>query len=108
MRNFIDLIETTGTPPIATPPEVSIQFREHRGSFEESMATLKKFNSINEVLRYAASIVRPYDPHVSLSDITITPYSSVPDVRAGWDNTFVVNCSFGNTQGVIGFTNRGS
>lgn len=92
MRDFINIIsEAEGQ---------SVQFREHRGSLADSVKTLQTFHTRDELVRYAASAVRPYNPYVELDDVTIEPYSDQPDERIGWSRTFVVKVA----GGVFGFT----
>lgn len=60
-------------------------YREHRGGLKESMKTLKKFDSLYEMLKHI-SVKEKCD----ISDITIYLYHNAPDDRIGWSRTYLV------------------
>lgn len=61
-------------------------YREHRGGLKESMATLKKFNSLYEMIRYIST-----KEECKMWDIDIEFYTNAPDERIGWKYTYLVS-----------------
>jgi hypothetical protein len=80
-----------------------VKFREHRGSLEESLATLVELPDrqalIEHVTKLHASFVHSFD----FSKLVVEPYLMEPDDRPGvaWQRTFIVKLP---GLGPIGFT----
>ena len=68
-----------------------ILFRSHRGSYNESMKTVKQFATVDEMKDYIAS--KGY----SKENIEIEKYHG-EDTRNGWDTHYVLE----NGRGCIG------
>lgn len=80
---------------------MSVQFREHRGSYLDSMNTVRTVYTFAELCKIIGDLYggRKYGGTVRPEDVSIVQYLS-PDTRNGW-RTFVVTY-----QGdVVGFTN---
>lgn len=60
-------------------------YREHRGGLKESMATLKKFNTLHEMILHISSKEK-----CRTDEVTIYLYHNAPDERIGWDRTYLV------------------
>lgn len=60
-------------------------YRDHRGGLEESMKTLKKFDSLYEMINYIST-----KAECKMSNIGIELYTNAPDERIGWKYTYVV------------------
>lgn len=73
-----------------------MKFREHRGSFAESMKTVVDVKDRAELLREVQRVLYP----LPVVDFSIRPYGEGPDRRTGW-NTYVVTV---DGYGVAGFT----
>ena len=73
------------------------QFRFHRGSLDDSMATLVTVEGLSQLADILDDHVRGFG---NLSGIRIEPYGGdrslanpgepIPDTRIGWDDTYVV------------------
>jgi hypothetical protein len=73
-----------------------LKFRFHRGGLEASMATLIT-GTPEEVCAQLAS--------AGYTHICFAPYVDEPDLRIGWDRTYIVTGKMNNetTVGVVGF-----
>jgi len=81
-----------------------IKYRDHRGGLDESMQTLKEFESIEDLKKYVIErSIKEGNPlrfvHMESSHIEIKEYSDGPDKRIGWDKTYIVI----DNVGPIGF-----
>jgi hypothetical protein len=82
-----------------------MSFREHRGSFEDSMETLCHFDSRSELILYCAALLSQYDFRFERDQFHEEPYCIDPGhldmrVEPPW-NTHIVTI---DGYGVMGFT----
>jgi hypothetical protein len=76
---------------------MSIQFRSHRGTLEESLKTICKVNSKTELATHISEELGLFiNPH----NLTIKWYCA--DNRVGWGTCYIVTIP---ELGVLGFTN---
>ena len=80
---------------------MSFKYRDHRGGLAESMETVQKLESKDDLVNYLQSKVNEYDPAVDCSKIIIKPYGY--DSRINWDTHIVTLDGYG----VFGFTDKG-
>lgn len=73
-----------------------IKFREHSGSFKESMKTIKEFDNGSELIDYLRGKFK-------VQDIKSELYST-NNVPADWDKIYIVTIHPG--PGVLGFTDK--
>jgi hypothetical protein len=73
------------------------KFREHRGTLQESLATVVEVASLDELIAHLGPIVAPIP--LTAERITIAHYAIDP--RIGWDTYIVVITG----HGVAGFLN---
>lgn len=73
-----------------------IQFREHRGLLKDSMATVIRVNTRDELLMYLTPIVAPIP--LTAERLNIEYYTF--DDRIGWETYIVTVMGYG----VVGFT----
>ena len=78
-----------------------MQFREHRGSLDESSKTLVKLADRGALVRHCQKLLAPHNLKFDASDLEISSYSHDPDKRIGWKCTCVVKIG---GYGVMGFT----
>jgi len=78
-----------------------MKFREHRGQYEDSMATEVEVKDFPALLTHLQGLLSmfPTAPPVNAGTVTIAPYYGV-DPRNGWDTHIVVLKDYG----VMGFT----
>ena len=74
-------------------------FREHRGTLEDSMATVVTINNREELVRHIADKLTAFGVDVQPENIQVSPYAK--DERIDWDTYIVVLKGYG----VVGFTN---
>jgi hypothetical protein len=74
-------------------------FREHRGTLEDSMATVVTINNRDELVSHIADKLTPFGIDVKPEDVQVSPYAK--DERIDWD-TYIVTLQ---GYGVVGFTN---
>jgi hypothetical protein len=75
-----------------------IKFREHRGSLEESIKTLKEFKTKEELLDFLNKKFK-----VAIHKINSNPYFQHYDRHADWKETYIITI---NSGGVLGFTDK--
>lgn len=79
--------------------EATFKYRDHRGMLDESMKTVREFNSKQELYDYFQSILDRY--HMNNLDVNNTQIKHYAfDSRIGWDN-YIVSL---DGWGVFGFT----
>lgn len=78
-----------------------MKFREHRGSFEDSMQTEVHIKDREQLLQHLKNLLEPWPtaPPVTEDTVRIEPYYGV-DPRNGWDTHLVYLKGYG----VMGFT----
>jgi hypothetical protein len=73
-----------------------VLFREHRGSLEESMATVTELESWTALVEYVIALVKPYR-ETTKDDVLLKWYGY--DERVNWNTTLVLVKDYG----VVGF-----
>lgn len=67
-----------------------MKFREHRGGYDDSMATLVELPDraalVEHVDNLHACFIHPYD----FSKMQVEPYYMQRDTRCGWKETYIV------------------
>lgn len=80
------------------------QYRDHRGGYAESMATVQTFNSYDELVAYLQADLAKMDVIVHHEKIDIQPYGGI-DERNQWD-THIVTAKVNDESIVCGFTDK--
>jgi hypothetical protein len=80
-----------------------MKFREHRGHLTDSMKTLVEIKDRDALVNHLRYVFREFDAPLDFSLIRIEPYFMEPDVRIGWDHTYIVALP---GYGVLGFTDE--
>lgn len=85
----------------AAAPVRLVKFREHKGSYEDSMATAVEVEGWPGLLAHLQELAWhwPSMPPVDAQTVQIQPYYGI-DHRNGWD-TYIVSL---HNYGVMGFT----
>lgn len=78
-----------------------MQFREHRGSLDESLKTLIKLTDRDALVKHCQKLLAPYHFKFDAPDLEISPYSHDPNKHIGWKCTCIVKIK---GYGVMGFT----
>lgn len=76
-----------------------ILFRDHRGSLTESMTTVRRVSSLEEIRQH---ITKKWGTEVK--EIRIKPYGF--DSRIGWDTHIVICTLSSGMETPVGFTNK--
>jgi hypothetical protein len=76
-----------------------MQFREIRGGIAESMKTVVKLRSRDELVEHCKKLFAFY-----VSELEISAYCLERDNRIGWDCTYTVEVK---GFGILGFTDEG-
>jgi hypothetical protein len=69
------------------------QVREHRGSLDESLATVRSVADRAELVALIHYTLEPFGQDVKADDIFVTPYGR--DERIGWDTHLITIRDYG-------------
>jgi len=75
-----------------------MKFREHRGSYAHSMATIIEFENRDGLIAICRNILEPLHVEINSDLLQVLPYTH--DDRNGWDTHIVRLAGYG----VLGFT----
>ena len=64
-----------------------LYFRPHRGSFDDSMNELKKFETFTQLVESFREELKPWNVEFSDEDISISPYTD--GSRIGWPGEWI-------------------
>lgn len=76
---------------------MKVLFREHKGGLDESMKTLREFDSDEDMKIYVKETLG-----INL-EIELVTYSPLPDKRIGWSHTNAVNIITDQGKSIYGF-----
>lgn len=83
---------------------MSFLYRDHRGGYTESMATVQRFNNLEELIAYLIKDIAKMGVILYPETVEIKPYGN--DNRNGWDTHIVTGSIIlvNNSPMVFGFT----
>jgi hypothetical protein len=79
--------------------EALVKFREHRGSYADSMDTVVEIENFDALLEYANKLMKPFALQFKRDEVFVSPYTGRRDPRNGWDTHIVTATGYG----VLGF-----
>jgi hypothetical protein len=78
-----------------------MKFREHRGSLDDSMATLVELEDRAALVRHVENLHGCFIHNYDFNQLIVKPYFMEPDDRCGWKQTWIVSLP---GYGPIGYT----
>jgi hypothetical protein len=77
-----------------------VKIRQHRGAYDESMATVREVKDREEMIAVIRESLRPYGFEVAPEQVHVRAYTH--DVRNGWDTRIITVDGYG----VWGYANE--
>lgn len=77
-----------------------VKYRDHRGGYDDSMATLQEFETRADLVKYLTTDLNRFGVELRDDMVMIAPMARYPDQRNGWDTHLVILQRYG----VVGYT----